>query len=167
MTSSVSSIRRGLVAALTLLAFAACAPTAPAQPPEALAAAAEVLEPLTVVTAQGSTAFQVEIADTDAERSRGLMFRASMPDDRGMLFDFASPRPLSFWMKNTWIPLDIIFIGANGRVLNIARNTTPYSESPIPSDGPALAVLELRGGRGAEIGLEPGDRIVHRIFPRD
>lgn len=169
MTSKASFVRHGLIAGLALLTFAACAPTAPAQAPEPVAAAATeaVLEPLTVVTDRGRTLFQVEIADTEAERSRGLMFRSSLADDRGMLFDFQPARPVSFWMKNTWIPLDIIFLDVKGRVLNIARETTPYSEAPIPSEGTARAVLEIRGGRAEELGLKPGDLIVHRIFRRD
>jgi uncharacterized membrane protein (UPF0127 family) len=84
-----------------------------------------------------------------------------------MLFDFKSPREVAFWMRNTYIPLDLIFIRADGRVLSIARNAKPFDETPIPSGGPILGVLEIPGGRAAQIGVLPGDRVVHRIFPRD
>lgn len=124
----------------------------------------EVLE---TVTPSGRTRFFVEIADNDAEREKGLMFRKEVAPDRGMLFDFKTPREVAFWMKNTLIPLDIIYIRTDGTVLSIARNTTPLSETPIPSGGPVVAVLELAGGRAGQIGLMPGDRIEHRIFKRD
>jgi uncharacterized protein len=120
-----------------------------------------------VVTPSGRTRFFVEIADDDAEREKGLMFRKELAPDRGMLFDFKTPREVAFWMKNTLIPLDIIYIKPDGTVLSIARNTTPLSERPVPSGGPVVGVLELAGGRAAEIGLMPGDRIEHRIFKRD
>lgn len=124
-------------------------------------------EALEAVTPTGRTRFFVEIADNDAERERGLMFRKELAPDRGMLFDFHEPREVAFWMKNTLIPLDIVYIQPNGTVLSIARNTTPMSEAPIPSGGPILGVLELAGGRAQEIGLMPGDRVEHRIFKRD
>ncbi len=141
---------------------AASTPTAGAvgQPPAGF-------EALEAVTPAGRTRFFVEIADTDAEREKGLMFRKEVPPDRGMLFDFKTPREVAFWMKNTLIPLDIIYIRTDGTVLSIARNTTPLSETPIPSGGPVVGVLELAGGRTGEIGLMPGDRIEHRIFKRD
>lgn len=124
------------------------------------------LDQLVIVTPQGRTKFLVEFVDTDAGRQRGLMFRKSVAPDRGMLFDFKVEQDLAFWMKNTLIPLDMIYIRADGRVLSIARNTVPGSLTPVPSGGPARAVLEIAGGRAAQIGLLPGDRILHRIFPR-
>lgn len=124
------------------------------------------LEPLTIETARGPVAFKVEIADTDAERQRGLMFRTTLPPDRGMLFDFGSAAPRAFWMKNTYIPLDILYIDADGRVIWIAAMTEPFSEEPIPSHGKALGVLEIAGGRAAELGIDIGDRVRHRIFPQ-
>ena len=156
-------ISKVFAAAFALLTLA-CAPPAPerAAPP---AATAEVYEPVDVVTAQGVRRFRVRIADDPAERERGLMFVSVLPEDEGMLFDFKEPSPRAFWMKNTLIPLDIIFIGADGRIINIAENTTPYSLEPVPSAGPALAVLEIGGGLSAELGIKPGDRVVHRIFP--
>jgi uncharacterized membrane protein (UPF0127 family) len=120
--------------------------------------------PLDVVTARGIFHFTVEIADTDRTRERGLMFRKSLAPDRGMLFDFRTPRMVAFWMKNTLIPLDMLFIGPDGRIVSIARNAAPMSETPIPSGGETLGVLELDGGRAAEIGAAPGDLVRNRIF---
>jgi uncharacterized membrane protein (UPF0127 family) len=121
-------------------------------------------ESLQVVTHHGAKRFQVEIADTDATREYGLMYRKSLPPNGGMLFDFKVPQPVAFWMKNTLIPLDMLFIASDGRVISIVRNATPMSETPIPSGGAVLGVLEIRGGRAAEIGAEPGDRVIERIF---
>jgi uncharacterized membrane protein (UPF0127 family) len=83
-----------------------------------------------------------------------------------MLFDFHTPQQVAFWMKNTLIPLDMIFIRADGVIANIADNTEPYSEAPIPSAGPVLGVLEIGGGLTQELGIKPGDKVTHRIFPR-
>lgn len=158
--------RRALVwlAAATLVACAPAAPEAVAEPVAAETPQSAPLEPLEVITDKGPVRFRVAIADDEQERQHGLMFRSVLPEDEGMLFDFHQPQPLAFWMKNTLIPLDIIFIGADGRIVNIAENTTPYSLDPIPSDGPALGVLEIGGGLSDELGIEPGDRVVHRIF---
>lgn len=120
-------------------------------------------EPLEVATHGGVKHFTVEIAARPQEREIGLMYRKSLAADHGMLFEFNTVAPESFWMKNTYIPLDIVFIAPDGKVVNIARQTTPMSEAGIPSAGPVDAVLELRGGRAAEIGLEPGD-VVHAKF---
>lgn len=121
-------------------------------------------EPLQVVTHHGTRRFEVEVADTDATREHGLMYRKSLAPNRGMLFDFKVAQPVAFWMKNTLIPLDMLFIASDGRVISIARNATPMSETPIPSEGAVLGVLEIRGGRAAEIDVEPGDRVIERIF---
>lgn len=110
--------------------------------------------------------FSAEIADTPAERARGLMFRTELADDHGMLFDFAEEAPRSFWMKNTLIPLDIIFAEADGDIVAIAENTTPLSEAPIPSGAPARFVFEVVGGTAERIGLKPGDRLEHRRVER-
>ncbi|HYE44043.1 MAG TPA: DUF192 domain-containing protein [Caulobacteraceae bacterium] len=128
------------------------------------AGADAALEPLEVVTKQGVRAFQVEIADTEEERAQGLMNRESLPRDRGMLFQFPDSGERSFWMKNTYIPLDIIYIAADGRIVSIARQTTPFSESPVPSYGAAKGVLEINGGQAAELGIEPGDQVRHPFF---
>lgn len=122
------------------------------------------LEPLSVITDKGEHQFLVEIADDDTSRARGLMFRPPLEDDRGMLFLFTEAREQSFWMRNTPSSLDIIYIDPNGRIVSIARHTTPYSEAPIPSYGAANGVLELRAGRADEIGAKPGDLIKHNFF---
>jgi uncharacterized protein len=101
--------------------------------------------------------FTVEIAATIKEQAQGLMFRQSLADDAGMVFPFASPRKASFWMKNTLIPLDIIFIRADGSIESIAENTVPYSETPVASGEPVAAVLELRGGLTKQLGIKSGD----------
>jgi uncharacterized membrane protein (UPF0127 family) len=124
------------------------------------------LESLEIVTGAGRRRFKVEIADDDAERNRGLMHRRSLAADRGMLFIFPNERPVAFWMRNTLIPLDMIFIRADGTIRSIAHETAPLDETPVPSGGPVLAVLEIAGGRARELGVLPGDRIVHRAFPR-
>lgn len=123
------------------------------------------VETLIVQTERGARKLKVEIADTDATREHGMMFRTKVAPDTGMLFDFPTARQSTFWMRNTLVPLDIIFITAQGRVLNIARNATPRSEALVPAAGPITAVLELRGGRAAELGIQPGDKVIHRIFP--
>lgn len=141
--------------------LSACA----AQPAPAVAPAAVRLEPLDLVTAKGPVKLRVELADDEAKRMEGLMFRPALAPDRGMLFDFKTERPVAFWMRNTLIPLDMVFIKADGRILSIARNARPHDETPIPSGGAVRAVLEIPGGRAAELGLLPGDRVRHRIFP--
>ena len=160
-------LNAGRAAGLALILLAGCAqPETTAQPPAAPAASAQY-EQLTIDTANGPVNFEVEIADNDAERAQGLMFRQTLPGYRGMLFDFQEPQRVSFWMRNTILPLDIIFIGVDGRILNIADHTTPYSEEGIPSDGVARGVLEIGAGRAETLGVRPGDRVRHRIFPAD
>jgi hypothetical protein len=121
-------------------------------------------EVVTVHTSGGPVRFTVEIADDDAERSRGLMFRDSMAPDRGMLFHFQEPEMASFWMRNTRISLDIIFIAPDGRILNVADHTVPYSDAPVPAAGLTRGVLEINAGRAEELGIRAGDRVEHRIF---
>ncbi|MHB8527960.1 MAG: DUF192 domain-containing protein [Caulobacteraceae bacterium] len=147
-----------------MLVVAMLALTAGAPAPAAAASNGLPVAPLAVATARGVFRFKVEVADTDRTRERGLMFRKSLAADRGMLFDFKSPRQVAFWMKNTLIPLDMLFIGADGRIVSIANNAAPLSETPIASGGEVLGVLELRGGRAAEIGAAPGDQVRNRIF---
>lgn len=127
-------------------------------------AAGRPLEPLSLVTASGEHRFLVEIADTEESRARGLMFRPPLEDDRGMLFQFPDVAERGFYMRNTPSSLDILYIGPDGRIVSIARHTTPYSEAIIPSNGPAKGVLELRAGRAEEIGAQPGDRVRHPFF---
>ncbi|HEY2178637.1 MAG TPA: DUF192 domain-containing protein [Caulobacteraceae bacterium] len=121
------------------------------------------VEKLDIATARGVYHFKVEVADNEDARERGLMFRRRLAADRGMLFDFKTAQPVSFWMKNTLIPLDMLFITADGRVLSIAH-AVPLSETPVPSGGPVLGVLEIAGGRAAAIGAAPGDKVRERIF---
>ena len=92
------------------------------------------------------------------------MFRRELPEKQGMLFDFKREQPTSFWMKNTYVPLDMIFIRADGRILNIAENTVPLSEALVSSSGPVRAVLEVIAGTTKKLGIAPGDRVVHPIF---
>jgi len=148
--------RRMITAALAGAALTACAGAGRAQ---------AALEPLEIASSRGPQRFQVEIADDDAERARGLMFRTSLAPDRGMLFIFEQAGEQSFWMKNTLIPLDIIFIGADGRILNIVAEATPKTLTPRWSAGEAQFVLELRGGEAARRGIAPGDRVRHRAIP--
>jgi uncharacterized protein len=115
--------------------------------------------PLTVTSQGKQHRFRVELARSEAEQSKGLMFRTAMGADEGMVFPMNPPRQAAFWMRNTVIPLDIIFIGADRRVLNIAANAVPYDERPLPSFGPAAAVLELNGGRAAQLGIGAGDQV--------
>jgi len=117
-----------------------------------------------IATKTGVHVFAVEIADTDAERAKGLMYRKELPEGRGMLFDFHHEQDVSFWMQNTYIPLDMIFIRADGRILRIAENTEPVSTRVIPSGGPVRAVLEVIGGTTRKLGIGPGDRVASPIF---
>jgi uncharacterized membrane protein (UPF0127 family) len=129
----------------------------------AIAAASETLE---IVTRRGVHVFAVELAATEEARSRGLMFRKELPQGRGMLFDFQTEQPVAFWMRNTYIPLDMIFIRGDGRILRIAENTEPLSERLVPSGGPVRAVLEVIGGTARALGIAPGDRVAHSIFQK-
>ena len=123
-------------------------------------AGAEVArEELVVDTAGASHRFQVEIADDNQERARGLMFRRSMPDDHGMLFDFGEEQPASFWMENTYIPLDMLFIKEDGTIESIAKRTTPLSRTGVPSKGAVRYVLEINGGLSDILGIKPGDKV--------
>jgi uncharacterized membrane protein (UPF0127 family) len=116
---------------------------------------------LVVHTDNGEHGFNVQVVDTPEGRAQGLMFVTELADDAGMLFDFREERPVSFWMRNTFIPLDMIFVGANGVVKNIHVNARPHDVTSIPSDGPVQFVLEIPGGRSVEIGLKAGDRMEH------
>ncbi len=115
--------------------------------------------PLTIRSASGEHRFTVDVAETPEQQQRGLMFVGSLAPDRGMIFTYDPPRSIAFWMKNTLIPLDMIFIRADGTIARIAANTTPQSLDPVPSGEPIVAVLEIRGGRAAELGVREGDRV--------
>ena len=128
-----------------------------------LAGAAE-LQTLEIASKTGVHAFQVEMAITPEEKEHGLMFRRELPEGQGMLFDFQFDQNVAFWMKNTYIPLDMLFIRADGRILRIAENTEPLSERNIPSGGPVRAVLEVIGGTAKKLGIAAGDRVGGSIF---
>jgi uncharacterized membrane protein (UPF0127 family) len=127
---------------------------------------AQTLDKLEISTASGPHEFNVEVVDSPAGRERGLMYRRYLPADRGMLFDFREEAPVAFWMKNTFIPLDMVFISRKGVVTNIVANAEPLSERLIPSGGPVYGVLEINGGLAERIGLKVGDRVKHPIFSR-
>lgn len=124
----------------------------------------EALEPLSIETSSGTLGFLVEVVATPDEQARGLMYRKSMPPDYGMLFPQKNPRQVSFWMKNTYISLDILFLSAGGKVLQIEENTVPLSEASISSRDRISAVLEINGGLSNELGISPGDIVHHRFF---
>ncbi len=145
-------------AAVLLLAAGALAGPEPAQ-----AAGKATLE---IITRTGVHPFAVELATSDAERARGLMFRNELPEGQGMLFDFEHEQPVSFWMHNTYIPLDMIFIRGDGRILSIVENTEPLSDRLVPSGGPVRAVLEVIAGTADKLGIAPGDRVAGAIFGR-
>jgi hypothetical protein len=130
----------------------------------ASAQAQSALDKLTIESGGRSRVFQVEVMKKDEDRARGLMYRRYLPADRGMLFDFSKEQPVSMWMKNTYIPLDMIFIAKDGKVVSVAENAEPLSERIIPSGGPVLGVLELNGGVAAQIGLKAGDIVKHPVF---
>jgi len=115
--------------------------------------------PLTIETGGKSHIYKVEVAATPAQQAHGMMFRTAMPPGTGMLFPMQPPRPASFWMRNTLISLDLIFIGANGKVRNIIAGAVPRSDAPLTSVGPVAAVLELQAGEAERIGLKPGDAV--------
>lgn len=152
----------GLCAAIAVaLALPAC--TGNAAPKQGSEVASETIA-LTITSTAGKHQFRVERAVDTVQQARGLMFRTNIPVDGGMLFypypgDGGPPREASFWMKDTPSPLDIIFIRADGTIARIAENTTPFSETPIASGEPVAAVLEIRGGRSAELGIAEGDSV--------
>lgn len=159
----------GFLWTAAVLALASCSPPAgagasPSPSPVAASSAAHPVSglaviPLTVTSAGKLHRFRVEVARSGEEQQRGLMFRTAMGADEGMIFPRNPPSRASFWMKNTVIPLDIIFVGTDRRILNIAANTVPYSEASLASAGDVSAVLELNGGRAAQLGIGPGDRV--------
>lgn len=119
--------------------------------------------PLRIVTARGARRFQVEVAATPREQQVGMMFRTRLPRGTGMLFPFDPPQPLSFWMENTLVSLDLVYIGADRRVLNVAASAKPRSRDFIPSHGVAAAVLEIAAGEAARLGVRPGDRVDYTL----
>ena len=163
------------LATMATLALAACNASAPSEaiaqrPATAQAALSQAtlspaglkLVPLTIDSGGKRHGFTVEVAQSSQEQAQGLMFRTGLAPDAGMIFPFGTTRPASFWMKNTVIPLDIIFVRADGSVESIAANTVPYSLDPVSSGEPVAAVLELAGGRAAQLGIKPGDIVKWR-----
>lgn len=119
---------------------------------------------LTIETATGTHPFTVELADTSARRVQGLQYRQTLAADAGMLFDYEETRPVAMWMKNTYLPLDMLFIDAQGRVTRVTENTVPLSLTPLPSGGSVRAVLELNAGTARRLGIRAGARVSHPIF---
>ncbi|MGE4219596.1 MAG: DUF192 domain-containing protein [Alphaproteobacteria bacterium] len=135
----------------------------------AIPAFAQEVEPferssLAIESAKGRHAFSVEVARSVRQQAQGLMYRRDMAADHGMLFDYNPPRRVAMWMKNTFIPLDMLFIGADGRIVSIAQRTLPQSLDLIDFAGPVRGVLELNAGTVARLGIATGDRVVHPIF---
>ena len=122
------------------------------------------LQPLEIATKNGVHVFNVELAMTDEQRARGLMFRREVPEGYGMLFDFKTDQEITMWMENTYVSLDMLFIRSDGRIARIAENTEPLSRRMIPSGAPVRAVLELVGGTARKLGIGVGDRVAHPIF---
>ncbi|HUA53344.1 MAG TPA: DUF192 domain-containing protein [Candidatus Sulfotelmatobacter sp.] len=147
-----------LVAALLLVAPPVMAP--------ALAQVAFGHGELDIETASGRHHFDIELATKDEQQIQGLMFRRTLAPDAGMLFLYPSEREIQMWMKNTVIPLDMIFIRADGTVSHIAERAVPRSLEIIPSEGPVLAVLEVNGGTAARLGIKPGDRVLYPAFAK-
>ncbi len=117
-----------------------------------------------IVSTSGVHAFSVELATTEAEREKGLMFRRDLPDGQGMLFDFQRDQPVSFWMHNTYLSLDMLFIRSDGRIMRIAENAKPQSDDLIPSGAPVRGVLEVIAGTAREMGIKPGDCVTGAFF---
>ncbi|WP_394694583.1 DUF192 domain-containing protein [Hyphobacterium sp.] len=155
-------------AAFALFAPAAFAqlPPAPVGDPAHPETIIEFGAPQTVIvdTEAGEVVFEALIADSDTERQRGLMFRESLADNEGMLFDYQEVQTVSMWMRNTLIPLDLIYIAPDGEILKIIANARPHSLRSLPSDFPVLGVLEVRGGLTRDAGIQPGDTVRHAMF---
>ena len=146
--------RAGAVALLIALVLVIAQPTG-------RAADADTLE---IVSKTGVHVFAVELAVSDEQRTRGLMFRRALPEGQGMLFKFEPDQVIQMWMHNTYIPLDMIFIRSDGRILRIAENTKPESDNIISSGAPARGVLEVIAGTARKLGIAPGDRVAHPWF---
>ncbi len=137
----------GLIAALILVATAATA------------------EPIVIHTGGSAYKFEVEVVTTPETRAQGLMFREALAPNAGMLFIYPVEQPVSFWMKNTLIPLDMLFLKADGRIARIAHNAVPHDETPIDSGAPVKAVLEVKGGTAQALGIKEGDRVEYPDRP--
>ncbi|WP_448952226.1 DUF192 domain-containing protein [Labrys neptuniae] len=123
-----------------------------------------MFEPLSITTASGKHDFQVEVMRSDEEQQRGMMFRRSLDPDKGMLFPFANERIATFWMQNTYVSLDMIFIRADGTIQRIEKRAEPLSTRTVLSGAPVLAVLELVAGSADRLGIKPGDKVSYPVF---
>ena len=163
-TDSPGDVCRGLRCLLLLVALTLF-PTATLQ----VAAAADTdfsRSTLEIISAHGRQGFNIRMADTPARQERGLMYETRLPADEGMLFPQQQPQIMSMWMKNTYIPLDMLFIDSRGRIVCLLANTKPQSLNILTCAKPVKAVLEIGGGEAAERGIRVGDRAVHAIFRR-
>ncbi len=154
------------LALLAMLALAAPLAALHAQMPDMTKAQPELSkEKLVIVTQDGARhVFDVEMALTPPQQTVGLMFRTSVPENGGMLFDWGRPKESSMWMRNCPVSEDMVFINEDGTIRSIAENTTPYSMASISSRGPVRATLELAAGTTAALGIKPGDKVEQRIF---
>jgi uncharacterized membrane protein (UPF0127 family) len=158
-TVGVSMMKRLVSIVLTVVALAYLAALV-------LPASSAEQQTLEIASKTGVHVFSVELAVTDQERERGLMFRRSVPEFTGMLFDFKRDQEVTMWMRNTYVSLDMIFIQSDGRIRRIAENTETESDKIIPSGGPVRAVLEVAAGTARKLGIEPGDRVATPILRR-
>jgi uncharacterized membrane protein (UPF0127 family) len=142
-----------------MASLAACQPSASNAVELGRSSAGLEQVPLTITSGAKVHRFTIEVAKTPEEQMTGLMNRSELAPDRGMVFPFDPPRGASFWMKNTLIPLDMIFVRSDGTIANIATNTVPLSLDPVFSEGTVGAVLEIAGGRSDELGIKPGDKV--------
>jgi len=158
------TLRNWVVIGACVVALLGCSaqPAAlPAQRSAAVSPAGLALVPLEIRSGNRAHRFTVEVAQTPEQQERGLMYRPKVGPDEGMIFPFSPPRPAAFWMRNTMVPLDMLFIRANGTIARIAVNTVPYSEDNVTSGGePVASVLELAGGRTVELGIREDDRVI-------
>jgi uncharacterized protein len=122
------------------------------------------LERVEIISGATTHVFQTEVMKTPEQRAKGLMFRQFMPDDRGMLFDFDREEPVTMWMRNTYIPLDMVFIRANGAIHRIHERAQPLDETTISAGAPVRFVLEINGGVAAKLGLKAGDKVRHPLI---
>ena len=152
-------MRARILVAIAFFVLAGCSRPAAETSPIGLP-----METIVIDTDHGAQTFQVEIAADDASREKGLMFRKTMEPDHGMLFDFKITEGVVFWMKNTILPLDMIFIREDGTISSVAADATPYSTQEIPSAEPVRAVLELNAGRAAMLDIAPGDVVHAKAF---
>ncbi|ESQ84289.1 hypothetical protein AEAC466_07990 [Asticcacaulis sp. AC466] len=171
---TVIYVKTALIAAMaaTLLSFGVSSPgiaevSTKAIPAQCLSMDVSPYSPpelLSIRHGKAETRFQVEIANTDETREQGLMCRPELAVDRGMLFEFKDMRERNFWMQNTIVGLDIVYIAQNGSIVSIQKNAKPFDRTPLPSHGAASGVLEIQAGLSDKLGLKPGDKVIHPFF---